>query len=198
MDGATPRDPRDAMTARLELSPARVGDLAAMAQLHADERVWRHLPAGRHSDPEQTRVYLVELERQWREDGLGYWSARLREPVGELCAGELVGIGGCAIPAGATWWNLYYRFTPEVHHRGLATELCQAAVVAARRTHSALPIVAFLLEHNRASKATAERVGLHLVWRGIDTGNADPSAVRLIYADRQLDGARLDALTSMT
>jgi hypothetical protein len=43
-----------------------------------------------------------------------------------------------------------------------------------------------LLEHNRASKAVAEKAGLQLVWRGPDAGNPDPSATRMVYADRDL------------
>lgn len=187
-------DLRIGSTARLQLTAATSADLEAMAALHADERVWSHLPSGRHTDVAQTLTYLHERERQWRDDGLGYWIARLAEPVGGLPAGAVAGIGGCAIPAGATWWNLYYRLTPEVHRHGLATELCRAAIVAAHRTQQSIPVIAFLVEHNHASRATAERAGLSLAWRGADTGNPDPTAVRLIYSDRPLDDVRLEAL----
>ena len=190
----SPGHPQPSVTSRLLLTPAGLGDLDAMASLHADERVWRHLPSGRHTDVEQTRRYLVERERQWRSDGLSYWVAWLRASVGQLDAGQVAGIGGCGIPSGSTWWNLYYRLTPEVHGHGLATELCRAAISAAHRVRRDLPVVAFLLEHNHASKATAERAGLALAWRGQDVGNPDPSAVRLIYADRHLDAARLSAI----
>jgi RimJ/RimL family protein N-acetyltransferase len=198
MDGSNPQDQSTATTQRLRLTAATLGDLEAMATLHADERVWRHFPTGRHRDVEQTRAFLVERERQWRHDGLGYWVARLREPVGELAAGTVVGIGGCAIPSNVTWWNLYYRLAPDAHGHGLGSELCAAAIRAARRTRPDLPVVAFLLEHNHASKATAERAGLDQVWRGPDTGNPNPGAVRLIYADRSLDEERLAALTRAT
>jgi hypothetical protein len=55
-------------------------------------------------------------------------------------------------------------------------------------------VTAFLLEHNVASRATAERAGLRLIWRGPDAGNPDPGAVRLIYADRPLDARQTEAL----
>ena len=186
------------VTSRLVLVPAGLDHLDEMAALHADERVWRHLPSGRHTDREQTREYLLERERQWQRDGLGYWVARLRQRVGDLAAGQTAGIGGCAIPAGSTWWNLYYRLKPEVHGHRLAAELCAMAIKAARRVDSTQPVIAFLLEHNRASKATAERAGLTLAWRGPDAGNPDPQAVRLIYADRALDDTRLQALKRIT
>lgn len=189
---------RSPVTRRLLLAPAGLGDLAAMAPLHADERVWAHLPAGRHTDVEQTRRYLAACEQQWQRDELGYWVARLREQLGGLPEGSVAGIGGCAIPSGATWWNLYYRFVPEVQGQGLASEVCSIAIAAAQRVRPDYPVVASLLEHNRASKATAQRAGLTQVWSGPDIGDSDQEAVRLIYADRPLDDARLSALTHLT
>ena len=42
----------------------------------------------------------------------------------------------------------------------------------------------------------AEKAGLTLVWRGPDAGNPDPDAVRLVYADRRVDGELLDRITA--
>jgi RimJ/RimL family protein N-acetyltransferase len=120
---------------------------------------------------------------------------RIREPVAALPAGAFAGVGGCAILPGGSWWNLYYRLQPELHGHGLAAELCQAALAAANSADPELPIVAFLVEHNHASKRTAERAGLQLQWRGPEI--ADPDAVRLIYADRPLDSDRLNAVINL-
>ncbi len=194
MDVGRTRDVPSISTGRLLLVPAGLGDLEAMAALHADERVWRHFPSGRHTNVEQTRDYLFERERQWERDGLGYWVARLREPVGRVATGDVAGIGGCALSSGATWWNLYYRLRPEVHGYGLANEMCATAIAEAHRVDPDRPVVAYLLEHNAASRATAERAGLTLVWRGSDADNPDPDAVRLIYADCPLDEEQIEAL----
>jgi RimJ/RimL family protein N-acetyltransferase len=181
-------------TSRLSLRPVGRRDLDAMASLHADPRVWEHFPSGRHTSIEQTRVYLAERETQWRHDGLGHWTALLRVPVGNLAAGDVAGIGGCAVSPNASWWNLYYRLRPEIHGHGLARELCLAAINAARAVDPDRPVVASLLEHNTASKRTAERAGLSLAWRGSDVGNPDATAVRLFYADRALTQLQLRAL----
>ncbi|MBJ7453736.1 MAG: hypothetical protein JHC71_16875, partial [Blastococcus sp.] len=53
------------------------------------------------------------------------------------------------------------------------------------------PVVAVLLEHNERSRGLAERAGLRPCWRGPDAGNPDPAAVRLVYADRDLDATLL-------
>jgi hypothetical protein len=57
-------------------------------------------------------------------------------------------------------------------------------------------VVAYLLGHNRESRGRAERSGLQLLWRGPDAGNPDPTAVRLVYADRPLDAELLDRVTA--
>lgn len=136
------------------------------------------------------------MENQWRRDGLGYWVARLRHPLGQLPAGAFVGVGGCAFDAHKDAWNLYYRFRPESHGHGLATELANAAIAAAHRVAPERPVVASLVEHNAASKTTAERAGLRLQWRGPDASN--PGAVRLVLADRALDADQLSLFSART
>lgn len=89
-------------------------------------------------------------------------------------------------------WNLGYRFSPEVQGRGYATELSRRALERAALTAPERPVVAYLLEHNRASAAVALKLGLSLVARRPDEGNPDPAAVRLIFADRGLDDAALE------
>ena len=63
----------------------------------------------------------------------------------------------------------------------------RAALAAAADPDPGRPVVAFLLEHNVASRRTAERLGPTPVWRGPDAGDPDPDAVRLVFADRPLD-----------
>lgn len=176
---------RDVTTARLLLRPATMAEIDDIAALHADERVWRHRPEGRHLSKEYSRGKVIEMERQWARDGLGYWTVHLREPVAELPAGAFVGVGGCAVDTGNGWWNLYYRLRPESQGHKLATELSRAAVAAAHAVDPTRPVVASLVEANHASRVTAERAGLRQQWRGAD--HDDPTVIRLIYADRALE-----------
>jgi RimJ/RimL family protein N-acetyltransferase len=169
-------------TARLRLDAVVPTDLDAHHALMSDPGVWAHLPSGRHTSPEQTMAGIEHSVGHWQRDGLGYWTARLRGD------GTVVGTGGCARREGTDWWNLYYRFTPAVWGQGLAAELVGAALDRAHAAAPERPVVAYLLEHNERSRGRAERSGLSLVWRGPDAGNPDPSAVRLVYADRPLDG----------
>lgn len=184
-------DAPHALAARLLLTPARMAELDDIASLHADERVWRHRPEGRHTSVEYTRAKVAEMEHQWQQNGLGYWVARLRYPVAEAPADTFVGVGGCAVQANQNWWNLYYRLRPEQHGHGFAAEICHAALAAAHSVDAERPVLANLLEGNAASKATAERAGLQLQWRGPGPGAS--KAVRLIYADRALNAQQLAA-----
>jgi RimJ/RimL family protein N-acetyltransferase len=179
-------------TVRLRLDAVTYGDLEPVHALHADPGVWCHFPSGRHTSPRQTAAFVVNMERDWSRVGLGYWAVRR---LGGPPDGLLLGVAGCAVRYGSVW-NLYYRFAPAAQGQGFAAETVAAAQAAARLVHPGLPVIASLLEHNAGSKATAERAGLRLAWRGPDADrNPDPGAVRLIYADRELDRDVLAALT---
>ena len=189
---------RHRTTARLRLDAVVPEDLDEHYALMSDPGVWAHLPSGRHTSPDRTAQAIAHSVGHWDRDGLGYWTARLLVDLTgtPLRAGDMVGTGGCAVRAGTSWWNLYYRLTPAAWGHGLAAELVAAALDAARAVDPDLPVVASLLEHNVESRVRAERAGLTLVWRGPDAGNPDPAAVRLVYADRHLPDDVLARVTA--
>jgi RimJ/RimL family protein N-acetyltransferase len=174
------------MVGELVLTPVSRDDLPEIHRLHADPAVWRHLPSGRHLTLVRTREMIEYYIDDWSH-GVGYWTARLRS------SGDYVGIGGCRVRED-TVWNIYYRLDPAYQGRGFATQIARAGMRAAARVAPDLPITAVLLEHNLASKAVAEKLGLTRVWSGPDEGNPDPAAVRLIYADREVTPTQLDLL----
>ena len=175
-------------TDRLHLSTPGADDLQALHDLHADPAVWRHFPSGRHERLEDTRELLSTYRAGWRRNGLDVWVAHRREDAQVPGGPSFVGVGGCSlrqgVPGQPGHWNLYYRLSPSEHGRGLAQEIIAAARQAAGRVRPDAPVLAYVAEHNAASRRAAERAGLHPVWRGPDTGNPDTSAVALIYADR--------------
>jgi RimJ/RimL family protein N-acetyltransferase len=189
---------RHVTTARLRLDAVVPDDLDEQYALMSDPGVWAHLPSGRHTTPDRTAEAIAHSVGHWERDGLGYWTARLLVDLTgtPLRAGDVVGTGGCALRVGTTWWNLYYRLTPPAWGHGLAAELVDAALEAARTVAPERPVLAYLLEHNVESRVRAERAGLSLVRRGPDAGNPDPAAVRLVYADRTLDDDVLERVTA--
>ena len=190
------RDWRHVRTARLLLDLPEERDADALLAIHADPASWRHFPSGVVTDPEAGRTMVRASGRRFERDGLAYWSVR------EQVDGAVVGRGGCAVPdeaieadvTGRGWWNLYYRFDQRVLGRGYATEMGTAALEAARAVAQHRPVLAYLVEHNVASRRTAERLGLRLVWRGPDADNPDPDVVRLVFLDREPDDVLVAAL----
>jgi RimJ/RimL family protein N-acetyltransferase len=180
------------VTKRLVLAVPAPADLDELFTLYADPEVWAADPLARHTDPGQTARMLDNWRRSWERTGLGIWVARDRQPDGEP---GLVGIGGCFIRLGVAW-NLGFRLMPGYWGRGLAQEICAAAIGNARRLRPELAVTAYLLEGNDRSHRSTEAAGLSLVWRGPDAGNPDPDAVRLLFADRALAEPELATLTS--
>lgn len=172
-------------TGRLRLDRVTLDDVD---ELHADPAVWIHFPQARHDSRDKTESLVEQAVRDWAADGLSYWSVR------ETADDTVVGIAGCARRREGRVWNLYYRLRPSVWGRGYAGEASAVAVETACAFDPTTPVIAFLLEHNEASRRTAERAGLELVWKGPDVGNPDPDATRLIYADRTLDPDTLELL----
>lgn len=157
-----------------------------MFAIQSDPRVWTHYPSLRHTDPETTVRMMERWERSWSTVGLGSWVARLQD------TGEVIGNGGCTL-LGDEVWNVGYRIAADHHGCGFATELARAGVERAREIDPDRPVIAYLVEHNTGSARVAEKLGLELVHRAPDLGNPDPSAVRLVYADRALSPAQLQA-----
>ena len=190
---------RHVTTARLRLDAVTAGDVDALHAVHADPRTWEHLPSGRHRDRAATEELVLRFVGDWTVHGLGYWSVReLADPAG--ADAPVLGVGGCALRRSddgrSLAWNVYYRLDPRAWGSGCARELTAAGRAAAADVDPQLPVVAYLLEHNLASRRTAERSGLRLVWRGPDADNPDPAAVRLVYADREVAPDLLAELTA--
>ncbi|RIJ52325.1 N-acetyltransferase [Clavibacter lycopersici] len=173
-------------TARLDLHRPSPDDADEVHAILSDPAVWTHHPTLRVTDPAQTERFLRTWAESWERDGLGSWIVRERD------ADAVIGFGGCGI-AHEAFWNLGYRFSPAVQGRGYATEMALRAIERARIRRPELPVVAYLVAHNQASAAVAEKAGLALVHRVPDPGNPDPSVMRLIYADRALTDAQRDA-----
>lgn len=168
----------------LRLEKPTPDDVDPLHRIYSDPRVWTHLPSGRHTALKQTEDMVRAWEEAWDRDGLSAWIVR------DITTGELLGHAGCSVKHGA-FWNLGYRLAHGTHGRGIATRVSQYAVEQAHRTRPDLPVVAYLLEHNLPSARVAQKVGLSLQHRGPDAGNPDPSAVRLVYADRPLTETQL-------
>ena len=178
----------DDQTDRLTLHVPVRTDAAQIFALYSDPAVWEKDPVSRHLDLSQTDRMITRWRGHWEQDGQGMWVARRKAD------GELVGIGGCFLRSSVAW-NLGFRLLPACWGHGYAQEISRAAMRAATRRHSEVPITAYLLEGNAPSQRTVQALGLFQVWRGADAGNPDPGAVRLLFADRPLESRSVQVLT---
>jgi RimJ/RimL family protein N-acetyltransferase len=170
------------------LRPLEVGDLDDLHALYRDPGVWEHQPSGVFTTRGQSEALLEFFVAGWRDDGLSNWAAVDQD-------GAFLGHGGARLIHDRAAWNIGYRVHRAHWGRGIGSLLAQRGVEAAHETDRGVPVTAKLLEHNEASRRTAEKAGLQLIWRGRDLGNADETAVRLVFADRELDAATLRAHT---
>jgi RimJ/RimL family protein N-acetyltransferase len=165
------------LTDRLDLRcPDPSTDLAELFAIFSDPAGWSYDPAGRHSDPEQTRQWLARAATRFQTDGLSYWTVRRRD------SGAIIGVGG-AQRQGTGAWNLNYRIASAHQRSGYATELARAAYAAASSVDAGVPFIAWIAPHNTPSRKVAERLGLSNRGVGVDPSDGQP---RLAYADRRV------------
>lgn len=184
------RSPSGHGSTTLTLRPVTIDDLDDYYTLHSDARVWKHLPSGRHASIDKSKEQLLGQVADWEAGGLSYWTIRSSDR-------QLCGIGGVTLIGNGSVWNMYYRVAPDWWGCGIAAKVAIKALEAAHLVRPELPVVAFLLEHNEASRKIAETMlKLQLIWRGHDAKNPDSNAIRLVFSDRTLDGETLKVVTT--
>lgn len=115
---------------RLVLRPPRAADADAHFTIHGDPATNRFNPAGPITDPAESRAILDAWSAHWDGHGFGYWAVALR-----AAPDAVIGFGGIAFRpvGGEVQLNLYFRLSPTVWGRGLATELARPRWRARRR-----------------------------------------------------------------
>jgi RimJ/RimL family protein N-acetyltransferase len=153
------------ITPRLELRPFVVGDLRALAALHAEESFWWY-PLRSAMSEEETREFLQRVLARYESDGFGI------EALIDRAGGTMIGWAGLAVP----------HFLPEIlpavevgwrlagpwRGRGLATEAGAAALEFGFTTGGLERIVSIYEPENVASGRVMERLGFthHLTTLG--------------------------------
>ncbi len=157
-------------TERLRMRPPTLSDVARVAALYGDPRVYQHDPAGAKSYTATEARVRADIAG-WERDGIGYWIVELD--------GRLAGVAGVmpvTLPSGC-FWNVYYRFAPETWGLGIASEAVRAALAQAREAVPGRSFVVRTRPRNVAAIRLAERLGLtraseldgdgFVAWRGV-------------------------------
>jgi RimJ/RimL family protein N-acetyltransferase len=131
-------------------SPADLDELAA---LWGDPRVGATLAGVRSR--EQSGAALQSFLTQWELRGFGPWIFRMRD------SGAFAGYCGLRDTevSGGGGVELLYALRPELHGKGLATELAQAVVACAFDVLGLPELVCFTQPTNAASRRVMEKAG---------------------------------------
>jgi RimJ/RimL family protein N-acetyltransferase len=140
-------------TRRLRLRAMTIADTARVAKLYADPRVNSHSPTGTPTVA-QSRARVRESVAAWNRDGIGHWVVEHD--------GLLAGVTGVRPMDldGTTYWNVFYRFTPETWGRGIASEAVRAGLEAAREHVPGRCFAARTRPTNEPAIRLAQAVGL--------------------------------------
>jgi RimJ/RimL family protein N-acetyltransferase len=143
----------DRHTARLRLRRVTLGDVASVVALSTDPRTHRHSPTGTPTR-EEAEGYVRRFCEDWEMFGIGYWLVEYE--------GRDVGLAGVkpSTLGKLACWNMYYRFAPDVHGRGLATEATREAIAVARERQPEWPVVVRTRPANEAAARLALAIGL--------------------------------------
>jgi ribosomal-protein-alanine N-acetyltransferase len=143
----------DRRTARLHLRRVTEADIARVVSLSIDPSTHRHNPNGTPTR-EEAEAFARSFVEDWDTHGLGYWVVEHE--------GRDVGLAGVkpSTIGERPCWNLYYRFTPAVHGRGLAGEATREAIIAARGHTPQWPVVARTRPGNEPAVRLALAIGL--------------------------------------
>jgi len=144
------------VTDRLVLRRPVEADLDVVHEIHADPTTNRYNPAGPDRDLSTSRRWLQRWLEHWARNGFGYWTVESRAD------GEVLGFTGIRYDSwlGQPVLNLYYRFSPAVWGRGIATEGARCAVSLAGEHLPGLPVLARTTQENIPSQRTAMAAGL--------------------------------------
>lgn len=154
-------------TERLLLRKPTPDDLAAVFEIHGDERTNQFNPAGAHADVEESRALLDVWLAHWDEHGFGYWAVcSVDDPA------RVLGFGGVRYKPydGTPTLNLYFRFRPSAWGYGYATELAQDTLGFAFSELEESAVLASVRPDNSPSIRVLERSGFEFVERRWDMG----------------------------
>lgn len=159
------------LTSRLRLAPVAAADEAELFALHADPRAFAEDSTAPLTDPAQMRWVLAQWRESWARHGIGYVCVRAREgvrptgtrPTGardELPPGLLgvVGLSPLTTDAGEELLSAYWRLSPAVTGRGVATEAMSALLADPHLGPGNREVVAITAAGNGPSRALAARL----------------------------------------
>jgi ribosomal-protein-alanine N-acetyltransferase len=147
--------PHIIVSARLVLRPVQMAEAAELHALLGHEDVRRYLTDGVAMSRAWVEGIIRESALSFAARGLGLWSVR------EHGVQLIIGLTGFRDFYHPPVFELLYALQPSHWHRGLATEMAQAAIDYAFRHAGLREVRASTDAPNQASRRVIERLGMH-------------------------------------
>lgn len=151
-------------TERLVLRPFETSDAQSAFAWFGDPVVMRFTPTGPDKGVEQTKAKLRFFMDHQKAHGFSKWL------ISHRTSGIAIGDSGLLVLEEYGWVDLGFRFAQPYWGKGLATEVASAWVRLAFDELGLSRLGAFVHPENHASIRILEKLGFHIVRRGIVFG----------------------------
>jgi RimJ/RimL family protein N-acetyltransferase len=157
-------------TERLILREFRETDLEDFFEMDSNPEVHKYLGNNPVKTVEQTREVIVNIRKQYIENGIGRWAAI------EKSSGNFIGWSGLKFIREyennhINFYDVGYRLSPEYWGKGYATESAKAAIEYGFTKINMNEIIGSANIENKASRRALEKCGLkfieHFMWKDI-------------------------------
>ena len=163
-------------------------DADGVLAVHGDPRVYTLDPHETHPNVEHSRTFIAPMLAHWKQHGFGYWAVLVPPDwwpagVSGVVASDgdrvFAGLGGVQhhTVAGRPVLNVYFRFAPAVHRRGLASTVLSWSAQVAPHVASGVDLVVRTRPANTAARKATERAGY--LDEGLEPGTTDMQFLRL-------------------
>ena len=150
-----------------------ISDTDAAIAIHCDPQTNLYRPGGSPTGQEVS-AYIPEWIAQWKKNGIGYWT--LIDKMDET----IVGFGGITLKQIGPHYglNLYFRLSPTVWGKGLASFIGKSAFVEAFEKRDSEEVYGLVRPANKPSCRALERLGMMVVG---ELQDVEDEAASLIY-----------------
>ena len=144
-------------TSRLIIDEMTRGDALFVLEILNDSDFIRYVADRGIRTEQQACDYLENrVMASYKEHGFGMAAVRLK------ATGEIIGMCGLIKRDSLKDVDIGYGFLPSSRGQGYACEAAEAVMAMGRREFGLRRIVAIIHPENKASRALAERIGMHL------------------------------------
>lgn len=147
-------------TERMRIRQFREEDFGAYFTMESDDVVMRYINGRGRGLAEARERFNCYLSDYCQDSGFGAWAVCLADdpqPIGTSCLNFI---------DNTTIWQIGYKFSPQHHGKGLATELAKGLLQYAFECCRLAEVSAVCDPQNKASEKVMQKAGMEYIGRG--------------------------------